>query len=646
MKSENKNQIPAEENPTPKKKTRTLWIAGAVITLLLLTGIGLAASGVFSPKDNAPVQNGTNSGTDSGTDSPAEGANSWSGVPLTENVYLDIDALEFTKRLGNGINLGNTMEAYGRSSLGTGAAVRSYETFWGQPVTTKEMIAGMKEAGFDTLRIPIAWTNAMNFESGDYTIREEYLDRVEEIICYALESDMHVIINDHWDGSWWGMFGSANPATREKAMDLYISMWTQIANHYNKYGDRLVFESANEELGNRLNDKDIAADSGSLSMDECYKTANLINQTFVDTVRSTDGNNKTRFLLIAGYDTDITNTCDARFQMPVDIADNTQNKLLVSVHFYTPWGYCGNTSLSKWGTKKHYEEQNSLLKKLTKFTEEGYGVIIGEYAVAMYPDGSVKEDTCSFYQNFLDNCDYYNYCPLLWDCNGLYNKASKEIKDAKIAALYLERCFSRQEGASDFSESEHRTNIKKRMDETLQNAPETFDADVMELTDDKAIAWIMLNSGDWNVMYSVGDKYDPASKTDGLIATDVEITGAGTYTVSLDFTGTPTGFANGFAFGALAIGNGETLYPGYVIDIKEVLVNGEPYNLIAKPYTTSDDGKCTRVNLYNEWIPATPTGNVRTADNDKTGASPCVVDNATLSHMETFSITFEYVPGN
>ena len=41
-------------------------------------------------------------------------------------------------------------------------------------------------------------------------------------INYALNEDMYVIVNDHWDGSWWGMYGSASPETREKANELYV----------------------------------------------------------------------------------------------------------------------------------------------------------------------------------------------------------------------------------------------------------------------------------------------------------------------------------------------------------------------------------------------------------------------------------------
>lgn len=567
------------------------------------------------------------------------------GIETMDNGYMrkDLSASELTVLMGNGINLGNTMEAYGHISLGTEAPVSSYETLWSQPVTTQEMITGMKNAGFDTLRIPVAWTNAMDYESGDYTIREDYLNRVEEIINYALNENMYVVVNDHWDGSWWGMFGSASEETRQKAWDLYTSMWTQIAERYKEYSDYLIFESANEELGNRLNDTDVAADSGTLSADECYEMTLKINQKFVDIVRGTGGNNESRFLLIAGYNTDVDMTTDDRYIMPADPA-NEVNKLILSVHYYTPWGYCGNESLSLWGTKRNYGEMNSLLESLTKFTDQGYGVIIGEYGVLVKSDGTLKKNAALYYKNFLDNCDLYNFCPLLWDCNNLYNRQDCKIIDDEIAALYKERAYANEAAMTDEEKAARPDTIKAEMDQAYADAPAAFDDGAIDLDDSTSVAWIMINSSDWNVMYSVGDVYDPGAKTDGLVATDVEITGEGTYTVSLDFTGVPGGYANGMAFSALAIGNGELLYPGYTVNITEVLVNGEPYTLTAKPYTTSDDARCTRVNLYNEWVTQVPD-DARTPDGDTTGISPVIVDNADLTHMETLSITFEYAPG-
>ncbi len=551
----------------------------------------------------------------------------------------DLTSIELAKLLGNGINLGNTMEAYGRKDLGTEAEVSSYETFWGQPITTQEIIDSMKAAGFDTLRVPVAWTNTMNFEEDDFTIRADHLDRVGEIIDYAIKADMYVVVNDHWDGGWWGMFGSATEATRDRAMNLYTSLWTQIAERYKDYSDKLIFESANEELGNRLNDKDsdFNADSGTLSEDECYALTNKINQTFVDIIRGTGGNNANRFLLIAGYNTDIVKTCDDRFTMPTDTA---MNKLLVSVHYYTPWGYAGTASLSKWGSTKDYNEQNDLLAMMTKFTDKGYGVVIGEYMVALNADGTVKDNTCDFLNNFLNNCDKYGYTPLLWDCSSHFIRKDLGFFDKDVAELFKSRSFASQ---SSMTEEEIVTKASTAIDEALTASANFDDTAPVAAADDKAIAWIMFNSSDYNVMYSVGDIYDPGAKSDGLITKDVEITGPGTYTVELDFTGTGAGFANSTAFSAVGITNGETLYPGYIISIKDILINGESYTLKGKPYTTADNKICTRVNLYNSWVTTIPE-EARTLDGKIDDLSATILDPADLGEMKTLTITFDYGP--
>lgn len=348
--------------------------------------------------------------------------------------------------MGNGINLGNTMEAYGRAHLGTDARPTQYETFWGQPVTTREMLEGMKAAGFDTLRLPVAWTNMMDFESGDYTIDPAYLDRVEEIVGYARSAGMYVIINDHWDGGWWGMFGSASQETRSRAMELYKSMWTQVGERFRDYSDYVIFESGNEELGFRLNDTDIAQDSGTLSDGECYVQTNRINQVFVDTIRATGGNNASRFLLIAGFGTDVRGTCDSRYKMPEDTA---ADKLLVSVHYYDPSGYCINTSLSKWGTRQEYQAMNDTLAMMERFTRQGYGVVIGEYGVLIEdPERGLKENAGEYVRNFLNNCDLYGYCPVLWDCNNLYSRDNCALIDEEMAGLYAAHSLKVQAGQS------------------------------------------------------------------------------------------------------------------------------------------------------------------------------------------------------
>ena len=608
----------------------TAAILTAVMTAGCLTGCG-GTNDTDAPAaaqtDAAPPETDTTE-----TASSAQESETTQDTDDSEN----LTALELSKLMGNGINLGNTMEAYGRPELGINADTSKYETFWGQPVTTEEMIAGMKSCGFDSIRIPVAWTNMMDYENGDYTIADAYLDRVDELITYAINNGMYVIINDHWDGSWWGMFGSATEETRETAFTMYTSMWTQLAERYHDYDESLIFESGNEELGNRLNDTDICKDSGSLSEDECYEMTNRINQTFVDTVRATGGNNADRFLLIAGYNTNIAKTCDDRFKMP---KDTIPDKLLVSVHYYDPWNYCGTDSGTQWGTHGEYETQNADLKKMTKFTEQGYGVIIGEYGVLAKDDGTLKDSITAYTENLLDNCDLYNFVPMLWDTSTFFVRSELTFSDDDLLALYTSRSYAAQEKTS---EEELAAAATERMDTALANAPEVFDTSIDVSTLDGSIAWIMFNSRDWSVAYSSGDSYKPDDKAAGLVATDAVINGAGTYTISLDFTGTDAGFAEGTAFSAIGISNAEVLYPGYMIDIKEIEVNGTPYELTGTPYTTSDNGICTRLNLYNEWVTDIPD-TARIMGGNAAGAAATVVDNETLGQIKTLKITFNFV---
>ncbi|WP_419062871.1 glycoside hydrolase family 5 protein [Hominenteromicrobium sp.] len=559
-----------------------------------------------------------------------------------------LTALEATRLMGNGINLGNTLEACDNNvGIKTNAPL-SYETHWGQPKTTQAMIDGMKAAGFDTIRIPVAWmTNATHLYEGDYTIDADYMDRVEEVVRYARKAGMYVIINDHWDGGWYGMFGSESAETRALAMEAYKGMWQQIAERFRDYSDYLIFESANEELGGRFDENSPLYCSDSvvtyLTDDERYALTNEINQTFVDVVRATGGNNATRFLLIAGYSTDINQTCDDRFQMPKDTADS---KLMVSVHYYDPWSYCGASSAAsatKWGKVSDYEYMDQQLAKMTKFTEAGYGVVIGEYGALPCSDG-LKDNTLAYHTAFLDACTKYNLTNCLWDCSGLYKRVSQTFADDDILAMYQEKRQANEEG-QDYADVQAAAAAEAAA--AAAEAPVTFQQDAVVVDDKTALAWIMWNDGSWALTHSVGDTYNADSISEGLVATNAIITGEGKYTVGLDFTGTAQGYSASVAFAAIGISNGEALYPNYLINIKEVRINGEIYRLKGRAYTTSDDGVCTRVNLYNEWVTSVPK-TARLPGGNLAGATPTPINrnDAVIAEIKTIEIDFEYVPMN
>lgn len=559
-----------------------------------------------------------------------------------------LTALEATRLMGNGINLGNTLEACDNNvGIKTNTPL-SYETHWGQPKTTQAMIDGMKAAGFDTIRIPVAWmTNATHLYEGDYTIDADYMDRVEEVVRYARKAGMYVIINDHWDGGWYGMFGSESAETRALAMEAYKGMWQQIAERFRDYSDYLIFESANEELGTRFDENSALYCSDSvvtyLTDDERYALTNEINQTFVDVVRATGGNNATRFLLIAGYGTNIDQTCDDRFQMPKDTA---VSKLMVSVHYYDPWSYCGASSAAsatKWGKVSDYEYMDQQLAKMTKFTEAGYGVVIGEYGALPCSDG-LKDNTLAYHTAFLDACTKYNLTNCLWDCSGLYKRVSQTFADDDILAMYQEKRQANEEG-QDYADVQAAAAAEAAA--AAAEAPVTFLQDAVVVDDQTALAWIMWNDGSWALTHSVGDTYNADTISEGLVATNAIITGEGKYTVGLDFTGTAQGYSASVAFAAIGISNGEALYPNYLVNIKEVRINGEIYRLKGRAYTTSDDGLCTRVNLYNEWVTSVPK-TARLPGGNLAGATPTPINrnDAVIAEIKTIEIDFEYVPMN
>ncbi len=226
---------------------------------------------------------------------------------------------------------------------------------------------------------------------------------------------------------------------------------------------------------------------------------------------------------------------------------------------------------------------------------------------------------------------------MLWDCSNFYKRRSDTFSDEGLVKLFDERRYANE---ADLTTEEVKANAKEKIETTYSDAMEGFiDPDEILPDDNKAIAWIMFQSSDWSIAYSVGDTYDPTGKTMGVRATNVEITGEGTYTVSLDFTG--CGTAYGTAFSALGISNGETMFPGYTVTIDKILINNAPYELAGKEYTSSDDGKCTRVNLYNGWVTAPPP-EARTPDGSLEGCTAQIMPLDNKDAVNTISITFTY----
>lgn len=334
-------------------------------------------------------------------------------LPQKQSPMRDITTAELVKDMGIGINLGNTYESCGDwiAQWGDGTP-ESYETAWGSPVITQQMIQGYADAGFDTLRVPVAWTNLMG---DNYTISDSYLSAVQEVVDWARDCGLYVILNLHYDGGWLANF----PTDKENCMEKYKRIWTQVSDAFADYDDYLIFESQNEELGweslwNRW--------GGTEGKAESYALVNEINQTFVDIIRSSGGNNSQRHLLISGYNTDVELTCDSLFQMP----DDPAHRCAVSVHYYTPSGFAileedadWGKMRSTWGTDADFEELNRNMDLLkTTYVDKGIPVIIGEYGC---PKKNKEEESVRKFLSSVCGAAYErDMCPVLWDITDLH----------------------------------------------------------------------------------------------------------------------------------------------------------------------------------------------------------------------------------
>jgi len=329
---------------------------------------------------------------------------------------------------GIGINIGNTLDAIGTNEW------HSKETGWGNPMITREYIRALKGHGYKTIRLPVTWAEyigpAPGYIIGDCVFNNcrtcpNRMDRVEQVVNWILEEGLYCILNLHHDGGHsdksWILDMSTNEA---EALRKFETVWRQIAMRFRNTSDKLILESMNEvgfdDLWNRWgNDQ-----SGK---PEAFRKLNVLNQAFVNTVRATGGVNATRQLLIAGYWTDIEVTCDPLFVMPRDVI---ADKLILSVHYYTPPQFCiaeeKDTSWgfrNDWGNKRTIQADTAeLIQKFdmlkTNFLDKGIPVILGEY-------GATKKNKVeagrirwmiAVTQTSLD----YGICPVLWE-TGLEN---------------------------------------------------------------------------------------------------------------------------------------------------------------------------------------------------------------------------------
>ena len=265
------------------------------------------------------------------------------------------NAKDAVKNMGVGWNLGNTLDANDASKTWT--TTEQHETCWGQPVTKPELMKMMKEAGFNSIRVPVTWYQEMD---SDGNVNEAWMNRVKEVVDYVIDNGMYCILNVHHDtgdGNTHWIHASSTNYNKNKAK--FEKLWKQIAETFKDYDQHLLFEGYNEMLddNNTWNEPKNKTDG--------YKAINDYAKSFVTTVRNSGGNNASRNLIVNTYSASSTPNAMQNLDKP-----ENSNHIIFQIHSYPNWQTKSNAK----------NEIDNLISNIKAKLIDRAPVIIGEYA--------------------------------------------------------------------------------------------------------------------------------------------------------------------------------------------------------------------------------------------------------------------------
>ena len=337
----------------------------------------------------------------------------------------DLTGTQLVQELKIGWNLGNTLDATG----GTKDDPLSAETSWGNPKTTEDMIKAVKEKGLNVIRVPVTWTGHLG-DAPDYKINEEWLNRVQEVVDYVINNDLYCIINLHHEDWHFPSYDNLDSAKAE-----LVAIWKQIAARFEGYDEHLIFEGMNEP---RMVDTPNEWSGGN---PEARDVINQLNAAFVETIRSSGGNNPKRCVMIPTYAAASTTDVLSEFVIPED------DKVIVSIHAYTPYNFALNAKGTfDYDPAGDAAQIESLMQNLNQyFLEKGHAVIIGEFGARNKYN---TEDRCEWATAYTAAASKAGIPCIWWDNNafssgeafGLFNRSTMqweypEIVDALMKGL-------------------------------------------------------------------------------------------------------------------------------------------------------------------------------------------------------------------
>ena len=312
--------------------------------------------------------------------------------------------------MGLGWNLGNTFDASDCTWL---TNELEYESAWNGEMTTKALIDKVSALGFTSIRIPVSWHNHVDSNNN---ISAAWIKRVKQIVDYAIDDGMYVIINIHHDNdirSGKKNFFYPSNTYLSTSKNYVSTIWKQIATYFKSYDQHLIFETLNEpRLIGDTNEWWFTKSSPQAKVKEAITCINTLNQTAVDAIRATGGNNKTRLIMCPGYDASLDGATVSTFKLPTD----SSNMLAVSVHAYSPYNFAMNYS---GGTTSYTSAMQTELKGIfntlnTSFVKKNIPVVIGEFGAT---DKNNTAQRAAWAKDYMAQAVALDIPCLLWDNN-------------------------------------------------------------------------------------------------------------------------------------------------------------------------------------------------------------------------------------
>lgn len=307
--------------------------------------------------------------------------------PAGDNVTeQEMDPFYVAQRIQRGINVGNTLEP-------------PLEGAWNNGPMQEYYFDDIKAAGFQVVRIPVRWDQHTD-SVPPYTIDEQWMERVEQVVDWALSRDLYVILNAHHE--WW----LVQQYDRQKK-ERFLAIWTQIADHFAGKSPGLLFEVINEPKG--------------LTREQC----DSINHEVLRIIRN---KNPHRIVIMSGNE-----WANAEQLVQMQVPDD--GYIMGYYHSYDPWSFAGEGQ-GVWGSEEDIQALISRFALVSSWSQSrGIPVMLSEFGAVRRCEYNSR---MRYYFHVVRQALIHGIPFMVWDDGGdfaIYDRKSRvwsEVKDILI----------------------------------------------------------------------------------------------------------------------------------------------------------------------------------------------------------------------